>query len=395
VHAPATATTERPSATGGQVTGDAAAPPWRRRRRTRLGAAQVLRPVAVFTASRAVALLAHAVAARISPDLDLLDAVAIWDGPWYAMVATAGYPAMVPPETQATTAFFPLFPMAIDALTAVTPLGALEAAVALDLVFGAGFAVALWMLVRHLADDEVADRATVLVLFFPGAAVLSMGYAEPLMLALAAACLLALVTRRWVTAGALAALATATRPNAIALCAACAWAAAVAVRRRREWRALWAPLLSPLGMVAFFAFLWARTGEAGVWFRVQREGWDERFDLGLNTVRKLRESAVDPLFNPNTLAASVGVVLVVVMAVLLWRWRPPGALVVYTAVVVALAVGAQTLGARPRFVLTAFPLLVALAYHVRGLAFTVLAALFAGGLAAMAIVFSTTLLVTP
>src|SRR5438128_829027 len=83
-----------------------------------------------------------------------------------------------------------------------------------------------------------AGRPVALFCFFPGAMVLSLAYSEALMLALAIGCLLALLKERWVTAGVLGAFATATRPNAVALVAACAWAAGTAIWRRRQWRAL-------------------------------------------------------------------------------------------------------------------------------------------------------------
>src|SRR5207253_1167110 len=125
----------------------------------------------------------------------------------------------------------------------------------------------LWRLLARIWGREVADRGTALFCFFPGSFVLSMVYSEPLMLALAIGCLLALLDRRWLVAGVLAGLATGVRPNAVALVAACAWAAAVAIVKRREWRALVAPLLAPAGLVAFFAFLWARTGRPDAWIR--------------------------------------------------------------------------------------------------------------------------------
>ena len=60
-------------------------------------------------------------------------------------------------------------------------------------------------------------------------------------------------------------------PFAIALCLACAVAAYIAIRDRRDWWALAAPLLSPLGYIGFQVFLAQHTGERGAWFRVQSE----------------------------------------------------------------------------------------------------------------------------
>jgi hypothetical protein len=243
----------------------------------------------------------------------------------------------------------------------------------------------LWRLVERIGDPEWADRSVALFGFFPGALVLSMVYAEPLLLALGIACLLALLGRRWFAAGILAALGTAARPNGLALVAACAAAAAWAVLRDRDWRALVAPALAPLGALAYLAYVWRHTGEPGAWFRVEREGWGQYFDFGAGTLRR----AVHLLEGGRAyddLLSTLGVVVVLVLAGLMLRWRPPAALSAYTAVVVLLALGSSDLGPQPRFVLTAFPLLVAAARWVRGTAFAALLGACGAGMVAYAVV---------
>src|SRR5207244_3212191 len=109
----------------------------------------------------------------------------------------------------------------------------------------------LWKLIASLVDRQAADRGVALFCFFPGAIAFSLPYSEPLMLALGIGCLTALLRRQWVLAGILAGLATATRPNALALILPCTWAAGEAIRSRRQWRALIAPAFAPLGTVLF------------------------------------------------------------------------------------------------------------------------------------------------
>ena len=266
--------------------------------------------------------------------------------------------------------------------------------------FGAVAAVLLWQLVRELSDPDVADRTVALFSFFPGSLVLSMPYAESLMLALALACFLALHRQRWLAAGVAAGLATATRPNAVALCLCCAWSAAVAVGKDRRWVALVAPVLSLTGIGGYFAFLAERTGDPLAWFRVQRVAWFERVDLGV--VGRRTGTVLGDLFgglarplNANDLVTTAGLLFAVVTLVALWRWRQPAIFVVYTVVVLVMALLSRTLGLRPRFVLTAFPLLAALALHLRGLAFRVWLGVSAGLLAAYAILSVTTTVVTP
>lgn len=346
----------------------------------------------VFAASRAVVLVAALVTATIasrfgddlvtgrpypapSPTHLTLQALGSWDGGWYVVIAENGYPQSAGSDKPwAEFAFFPLFPLSIRAASWVTGLSATTAGVAVAMLFGAVAAVLLWVLARRLANAETADRAVALFSFFPGSIVLSMAYAEAMMLTFSLACLLALLTRRWAVAGLAAGLATATRPNAVALCACCAWAAGAAIARRREWRAVLAPLLSVTGMFAYFAFLGARTGDVLLWFEVQGQTWSERFDFGVGSWNRLRITVADPLDlhrprDVNALLATVGLLLAVVGMYLLWRWRPPPVVTIYAVVVVLLALMSQTLGLRPRFVFTAFPLLMALAWRLRGPAF--------------------------
>lgn len=379
----------------------------------------VLRPLAIFAVSRLVILVAAVVAATIADKLgdDLstdkpwpppsptpfltLRALGSWDGGWYVRIAELGYPQSAGfGKPRADFAFFPLFPLSIRTVSNLTGLSPTVSGIVLSMLFGAVATALLWLLARNLGGADMADRAVALFSFFPGSIVLSMAYAESMMIALALVCLLALFARRWEVAGLAAGLATATRPNAVALCFCCAWAAGVAVRKRREWRALVAPALSVTGVLAFFGFLWARTGNAFLWFDVQRRTWSERVDFGAGSFRRLQNALADPfdLHQPrdmNALVATLGLFFVVFALYALWRWRPPAILTVYTLVVIALAVMSQTLGLRPRFVLTAFPLLLALAAMLRGTAYRAVVTCSAGLLGVLMILSVATTYATP
>ena len=78
-----------------------------------------------------------------------------------------------------------------------TGLSTLHAAILVSFVLGAAATVLVWQLAARLVGREKANRATALFVFFPGAFVLSMAYAETLMIVAAAACLLLLLDRRW------------------------------------------------------------------------------------------------------------------------------------------------------------------------------------------------------
>jgi Gpi18-like mannosyltransferase len=326
-----------------------------------------------------------------------------WDGAWYVSLARNGYPGRAAfADAPAAAAFFPLYPLGIRALAAATPLTPMAAAVGLTLGLGAVASVLVWRLARAVgADAAAADRMTALVCFFPGAVVLSMAYAEGLLLAGAAGSLLALVRRRWVVAGVVAGITTASRPNGAALVVACGWAAAMAVRDRREWKALVAPALAAGGVLVFFAWLWRRTGEVDAWFVAQREGWHERFDFGTNIPSRIGDAFSDPilrfqhLHDVNNLIAVAGLAFIAAAGVAMWRWRPPGAVVAYSVASAALVVGSHTIGARPRLVLAAFPLVMAVGAELRGAAYYAALGVSAGLMVALAVVSFTTLAATP
>ncbi|MFN2556594.1 MAG: mannosyltransferase family protein [Nitriliruptorales bacterium] len=351
------------------------------------------RPLAVYAASRAVVLLT-ALAAVSGSKLGLLRSLVSWDGAWYLTVTVFGYPsALVNPQgtVAGAPAFFPLYPLAIRLVAWLTGLTVVPAAVLVANIGGAAAVVLLRELTRRVVDAATADRTVVLFSFFPGAVVLSMAYAEGLTLSLCLACLLALQQRSWAAAGATGALATLARPNAVAVCAACFWEAARVIHSERSWQALVAPLLAPAGFAVFMVFLWRRTGEPTAWFFVQRRAWLESLDFGVTTVRNAVSATLHPGANLHfTLTAAALVVTGVMLAALL-VWRPPGYLVVYALTLVGLTVASVTLGLRPRFLLTAFPLIMAAAHYVRGPLYVALVGLSTGGLIALTVLYAASL----
>ena len=387
----------------------------RTRVRVRMPSAQavplLLRPLALFAASRVLVLLASAAGAFLSttagrpigagpwPQVDgtgngALDGLLRWDSAWYVSVAVQGYPATALDER---VAFFPLLPGVVRAVMLLTGMSPTAAGLLVATVVGAVATVLVWVLGRRLAGAPAADRMAALFAFFPGSFTLSMVYAEGLLLVFALATLLALDSRRWVWAGVFAALATASRPNAVAVGAACAWAAYVAIRRERDWRALIAPALAPLGILAFFGYLYRRTGDPFAWFTAEREVWGERVDptAQLDRIGVLLDDPTSPLGALETWLPVVGIVVMLAGFVLLWRWRPGGAVVSYAVVASALVLTSATIGARPRMVLVAFPLVMAVAYALRDVWFAAVLALSAGCLAVLTVLTVASTVATP
>lgn len=295
----------------------------------------------------------------------ILDVLTSWDGVWYMRIVRYGYPTYVPPnitydDTQARVAFFPAFPYLVRAVDFVLPGGDTLAALATNFVLGAVFVVLVGLLAREWFGEAASGRAMVLVALFPGSLVLSLAYSEALLLTLAAACLLLLQKERWIWAGVVAACATAARPNGIALVVACVVAGVLAARRNRSVRPLLAPLLAPWGFVGFQMWIDHHTGESRVWFRVQGEAWKEGASFGLTALRRTLEAFTQPLTSPTDLVTAVSFLTTLALVWIAWRQRrlPPAALA-YCAVVLALMLLPATVTARPRFLFTAFPLLIA------------------------------------
>jgi hypothetical protein len=347
--------------------------------------------------SRGVVLIAVALAAHHDPNVDTFGAFFRWDGSWYTVIAEHGYPSVIPrlggQATFSSIAFFPVFPALIRAVAWSTGMPHTWAALVVVNLAACGVAVLMWRLVRRLGDSAWATRSVIFLGFFPASFVLTIAYAEAVMLALSLGCMLALMHRHWLAAGVLGALAAVSRPNGVAIVACCA-VAAVTAQRDGDRRALRAPALSGAGPLGWFAWLWRHTEVRTAWFVVERQGWHDRFDWGRATMVRAAHALDRPVVL-DRLLPTLGLVAIAVGVLAMIRWRPPPMLWAWTAVVIALAVGSQDLGSRPRFVLTAFPLLMAVARSVRGPGFIVLLAASSIGLFALTAVSVGTLRTIP
>ncbi|MGW3096287.1 hypothetical protein ACWDCC_23000 [Streptomyces sp. NPDC001102] len=290
-----------------------------------------------------------------------------WDSRWYLGIAAHGYGHVLRPRpgvAYSDLAFFPLYPGLVRAVTSVVPLGGGAAGLVVSWTAAAVAACGIHAVGARLHGRAVATALVLLWGLLPHSVVLSMAYTEPVLTACAAWSLYAVLTGRWVWAGALAALAGLARPNGCAVAAAVLAAAACEVWRRRGKvsHRLWTgAALAPLGWSVYVLWVGRRTGGLlGGYFEVQRR-WGSQFDFGrgaLLFVRRLLLHGDRFVFPMALLIVAAGVLLFA----LLLADRAPLPLLVYSGVLLLIAVGGSGFfESKPRFLLPAFPLLIPLA----------------------------------
>ncbi|MBF6050343.1 hypothetical protein GO002_00215 [Streptomyces eurocidicus] len=292
-----------------------------------------------------------------------------WDSLWYSRIAERGYGytlELAGGKVHSDLAFFPLLPWLERGLSAVLPLSAADAGL---LVSGVASLLAAWAI--FLTGDRLhGGRAGVALVALwaalPVGIVQSMAYSESLFTALAAWSVYCVLTGRWVWAGSLAALAGLTRPVGAAVVAA-VWITAAVVwwrgGRRPAGRMLLGTALAPLGWLAYFAWVGARTGSVTGYLDVQG-GWGNGFDGGVAFGTFVGERLTGSAW-PAGLGLLIGVCLVVWLYATGVRRGEPLPLLVYGGVVLLLALTAKGyFGSKPRLMMPAFPLLLPLATAV-------------------------------
>ena len=351
-----------------------------RRHRVASALARMRWPFAVYMSSR-VLYLAIAVVVNVVQHVSIKSELANWDGAWYRRLAGMGYLRHVAHE-QTTQGFFPLYPMLMWLVQHTLMCSIFLAGV---IISGAGGFIATLLVQRLSAGwwgEEASRRAVLFFCFFPGSVVFSMVYSEGMLIPLVAGSILALERRRWLLAGVLAAFATAVGATALAIIPACAAAALIEIRRRgwrdrNALRSLVAPVLAPVGIVAFAAFLWAWTGSPFASYYAQHHEWSEQTNplalvtLVLRLVDRTYFRGTFLHVNLNYVAGLLGAVFLFWAVVLLMKMRPRISVpaLVWTFGIAFLAVTSENVPPNPRMLITAFPLVLVVAYRLRGRAF--------------------------
>jgi hypothetical protein len=340
--------------------------------------------------------------ATSGPNVGVLRALNRWDSASYLGIANHGYHHVPsnPIGGDGIYAFFPFFPWVVRMVSLLTFSSTLVVGLALAVILGGLATVFVYMLVADSYDVEAARRAAALFCFFPGAFVLSMAYAESLMLALATGALLAYTRRRWVTAGVVGALAVMTRPNASVLIVAFVWCAVVAVRRGDSRRQFVVPALTAAGLAFVVAYQWVDTGHLFEWIRAEHQTWNDHLGVSAEAFHRFVGFVTSgPLGvhqgQLNNLVWAGGWVIGLIGACLLVRSRLQLVLKVYGVAAFLFACLSFNVGPRPRLLLSAFPVVVAFAVTARGRTFRTLLFASSVGLAALSVVTFATVAAVP
>jgi uncharacterized MnhB-related membrane protein len=316
------------------------------------------------------------------PALELWDR---WDAPHYTdlivygyravdpgnLVDPYGYRQVYPGDLGLYIVFYPLFPWIGGVVNAVVHQPVYSAFIVSG-VASLFVAPLMYRLVRHDETPDVALRSAWFLLIFPTAYVLHIGYTEALFMSLVIGSFLAARTDRWWLAGLLGGLAALTRINGLVLLlalpveAATQWYLQAPGERRFQWRWLAIGLVG----VGFGVYLWLNYALYGTPFQflhVQQEHWFKSLASPVDAINsafgwfdsddpdsRLMYGFMELLF------VAIGFVGTVVAAI---RFRPSW--FTWMAGNLVLFVSTSFLLSTPRYVLTLFPLFVALSLPTR------------------------------
>lgn len=287
------------------------------------------------------------------------------DGLWFLRIAASGYRT-----TDASAAFFPLYPLAIRGVSWL--IGGHPFAAALLVSNGAflGALLMLFVLTRTELSDEAARKAVLYAAVFPTALFFFAPYSESPFLLLVLVSFWGARRRRWAVAGAAGALAALTRNLGVLLAPALAVEAihqALAGRRRTVPVAGLAASAGPIvGLAGYLGYWRLRSGD---WLAPlhQQANWQRHLTNPLLTIGRGTRQAFQFLGvyagGYHLLDWLIAAAALALGALALVRFRPAYGLFVAASLLVPLGsvFPGRTLIAYSRYVLPIFPLYWALA----------------------------------
>ncbi|GHO73616.1 hypothetical protein KSD_13870 [Ktedonobacter sp. SOSP1-85] len=255
-----------------------------------------------------------------------------WDTGHFIYLAQNGY------TESWRTAFFPLQPMLIAALTPLTHDNPLIASMCISNIAFLVLLVVFYRLVKEDFDQERAERAILYLVVFPTAFFLAAGYTDALFLALALSCFYNMRRGHWWLAGLFGFFASLTRSAGVFLLVPFAYEYA----RQRQFalkRLLQPAVLSmglvPLGTGLFAAYCYLRFGDPlafshaqAHWNRQLTFPWMGLLDSALAVKRSSGFLSFQSLRNLIDLGCDL-LILGLLILCLVGPWRLPRAYLSY------------------------------------------------------------------
>jgi len=186
-----------------------------------------------------------------------------------------------------------------------------------------------------------------------------------------------MLRQRWIWAGCIGALATATSPMALPLVLAALVAAFQAVRRRERLGALATVVLVPTGFVAYVGYLALRYHDLLFWWHLQKQAWGASVDFGRSLLNLLWHPWLGG-YQGKGWMEWIGVMAVAGAVYALARAKLPALINAYCGGVFVVLFVSNSLGLKPRFLAWGFPALIAVAILTRRRGWQQIALLFAG-----------------
>lgn len=273
------------------------------------------------------------------PDRPLLDGWARWDTSHYVAIADLGYGHPDSPSPNGGYGFLPVFPLLLRAGGAIPGLEQTSATYAAAGIVLANLfflvAIVLFVMLSRRHFSRPATYSAVLLLcLMPFSFFFSAAYSESLFVAICLGSLLLADQNRWLPAGALGALASATRFAGLALAPALLYGA---YRDGvRGWRLAATGLLPLTGFALWSAYTAWRIDDPLAYFSAQSEwgGWEQHVRFYAELLFRSPMEMVQG--DPRHLIILLNLMMAVAFIALLpavWRKTPP-AVAVFTIALV-------------------------------------------------------------
>lgn len=266
-------------------------------------------------------------------------ALARFDGQHYLQIASTGYVDKLTfladgKPARMNIAFFPLYPMLMAAIHAVTRLPMEIAGLVLSLAASLATAMGLGVLLEPLFGRRTALWTVTFWAVGVDALVQSMLYAQPLIAAFAVWGAIAIRRNRPLSGAACAIGAGLSHSTGLGLIVVVMAGSALLVReaaRKQQWRATFAPaaafVLAPMGLLGYIGFLAARFHRLDAWFLAESApGWSSEFDYGKYSARTVfGQLDTTDWFAPNGVPHLVASLWILPLAgIMLWLLRDQG-----------------------------------------------------------------------